>query len=190
MPRCPSGCGWKANCAAPSTTAQLAVVYQPLFELGQARPAGGVLSGFEALVRWPHPQDGTLVPAAFLPMAEESQPDGAADRLRAALRLPAAAPVAAATPSLADLGISVNVSGARPGAARRFVARVSRALVESGLQPAQLTLELTENILMSRSTAPAARWPRCASWACTWRWTTSAPAIRRSATWRSCPSTA
>jgi diguanylate cyclase (GGDEF)-like protein/PAS domain S-box-containing protein len=69
---------------------QLAVVYQPLVEL-----ATGRLSGFEALLRWEHPASGTLGPVAFLQVAEEVGPDGAAERLRAALRLPAVASMAA-----------------------------------------------------------------------------------------------
>ncbi|MBI5716937.1 MAG: bifunctional diguanylate cyclase/phosphodiesterase [Burkholderiales bacterium] len=126
-------------------TGQLALAYQPIQEL-----ASGRLAGFEALVRWQHPVDGTLAPGIFLPIAEEA---GMMVRisefvLQCACRQlrrwqderPAQAPL---------LTMSVNVSGhdiAHPA----FVARVSRALVESGLQARQLTLELTEHILMSR----------------------------------------
>ena len=46
---------------------QLSVVYQPIYQLHS-----GVLSGFEALVRWEHPSDGQISPAAFLPIAEEA----------------------------------------------------------------------------------------------------------------------
>ena len=52
-------------------------------------------------------------------------------------------------PQWADLTMNVNVSGpdiAHPA----FLARVTRAIVEAGIQPAQLCIELTENILMSR----------------------------------------
>jgi EAL domain-containing protein (putative c-di-GMP-specific phosphodiesterase class I) len=52
-------------------------------------------------------------------------------------------------PALADLQMSVNVS-ANDIAHRAFVPRVTRALVESGLQARHLTLELTENIITSR----------------------------------------
>ncbi len=123
---------------------ELAVVYQPLFEL-----ATGRLSGFEALVRWQHPQRGALGPAAFLPMAEESglmQPLSefvlhcACQQLRAWQR---------SAPDLAELTMSVNVS-AGDLAHSAFVARVSRALVEASLAPQHLTLELTEGILMSQ----------------------------------------
>ena len=46
---------------------QFAVHYQPLMELG-----GGTEVGFEALVRWNHPQKGMVSPAAFIPIAESS----------------------------------------------------------------------------------------------------------------------
>jgi diguanylate cyclase (GGDEF)-like protein/PAS domain S-box-containing protein len=123
----------------------LQVLFQPLYELGSGRVAG-----FEALVRWDHPQEGRIAPLDFLPIAEE-----------AGLMLPLtdfvlhcacrqlAAWQAAAAPGAPLLTMNVNVS-AHDIAHAPFVARVSRALVESGLQPAQLCLELTENILMSR----------------------------------------
>ncbi|MBL8334274.1 MAG: EAL domain-containing protein [Rubrivivax sp.] len=123
---------------------QLSVEYQPLFEL-----QGGRLSGFEALVRWQHPTRGLLAPASFLAIAEEAElMIGLTDfvlhcacrQLRHWQTL---------DPSLAELGISVNVSAADL-AQPAFVARVSRALVESGLRAPHLTLELTENILMAR----------------------------------------
>jgi diguanylate cyclase (GGDEF)-like protein/PAS domain S-box-containing protein len=122
----------------------LGVQYQPLFELDQGR-----LAGFEALVRWPHPRDGLLAPDRFLPMAEESQQ---MERLTDFVLHCACRQLRqwqVSNPALAGLGISVNVSGADL-ASPAFVARVSRALVESGLPAQQLTLELTENILMAR----------------------------------------
>jgi EAL domain-containing protein (putative c-di-GMP-specific phosphodiesterase class I) len=47
---------------------RLALEYQPLFDLRRRRR----LTGFEALARWPHPVDGSIAPAAFLPIAEEA----------------------------------------------------------------------------------------------------------------------
>ena len=46
---------------------RLKVAYQPVHELSDGR-----LAGFEALVRWQHPVDGTISPGAFLPIAEEA----------------------------------------------------------------------------------------------------------------------
>ena len=46
---------------------ELAVHYQPIIDLNLAQ-----VSGFEALIRWEHPRDGTLQPEQFLPLAEET----------------------------------------------------------------------------------------------------------------------
>ena len=126
---------------------QLAVVYQPVFALGLGLGEGH-LSGFEALVRWQHPQDGTLVPADFLPIAEES---GLMLQLSDFVLHCACHQLRQwqlSDPRLAALTMSINLS-AHDLAHPALVARVGRALVESGLRPEHLTLELTENILMS-----------------------------------------
>ena len=46
---------------------QLRAVYQPIVDL-----KSGKITGFEALVRWEHPTRGTIPPAAFIPLAEET----------------------------------------------------------------------------------------------------------------------
>lgn len=123
---------------------QLAVAYQPLFEL-----ASGRVIGFEALARWNHPEFGAISPATFIGVAED-----------AGLMLPLTDFMLRTVcgqlrqwqerdPKFAELGMHVNVSGndlAHPN----FVARVNSAIVEARLQPQHLTLELTENILMER----------------------------------------
>jgi diguanylate cyclase (GGDEF)-like protein/PAS domain S-box-containing protein len=123
---------------------QLTVAYQPLLELSSGR-----ISGFEALVRWVHPQDGSISPGAFLPIAEEAGLmlrltdfvlHCACRQLRQWQQL---------DPALATLTMNVNISG-HDIAHAALVARVTRAIVEAGLQPQQLCLELTENILMTR----------------------------------------
>jgi diguanylate cyclase (GGDEF)-like protein/PAS domain S-box-containing protein len=123
---------------------RLTVAYQPVCEL-----ASGAISGFEALVRWQHPSDGSISPADFLPIAEEAGlmlrltdfvMHCACRQLREWQQL---------DPAWAELTMNVNVSGHDIGHAA-FVARVTRAIVESGIKPHQLCIELTENILMSR----------------------------------------
>ncbi len=126
----------------------LTVAYQPIWELGSAGAACR-LSGFEALVRWQHPQDGSISPAAFLPIAEEA---GLMLRLTDFVLHCACRQLRAwqqMSPAHAGLTMNVNVSG-HDIAHAALVARVTRALVESELQPVHLCLELTENILMSR----------------------------------------
>ncbi len=126
---------------------RLNVAYQPVFELdGQGAPR---LSGFEALVRWNHPLDGSISPAAFLPIAEEA---GLMIRLTDFVLHCACHQLhewQRSDPTWAKLTMNVNVSGHDIGHPA-FVARVTRALVEAEVRPAQLCLELTENILMSR----------------------------------------
>ncbi len=122
---------------------ELALDYQPLFDL-----ASGRASGFEALVRWRHPVDGTLGPAAFLAIAEET---GQMAQLSEFVLHQACRQLRSFQlihPALADLTMSVNVSAQDLGQPH-FVDRVSRAIVEAGLRPQHLTLELTEHMLMS-----------------------------------------
>ena len=125
----------------------LSVVYQPLMELDNGR-----LTGFEALVRWQHPVEGLLPPAAFLSIAEET---GLMLKLSdfvihcACRQLRQWQDADPSNAELAGLTISVNIS-ANDLAHSAFAARVGQALVESGCPAKLLTLELTENILMSQ----------------------------------------
>ena len=122
----------------------LTVVYQPLFEI-----AGGRIAGFEALLRWRHPEHGAISPAEFLPIAEEA---GLMVRLTDFVLHCACRQLRAwqsLGPAQGELTMNVNLSGhdlAHPA----LVARVTQALVEAGVQAEHLCLELTENVLMSR----------------------------------------
>ena len=122
----------------------LSVAYQPVFDLTH-----GKLIALEALVRWRHPSEGALLPAAFLPIAEES---GLMRRVSDFMLHAACRQVRSwqlSHPAWAELSVNVNVAAedlSQPG----FVTRVQTALIESGLRAEHLTLELTENILMSR----------------------------------------
>jgi diguanylate cyclase (GGDEF)-like protein/PAS domain S-box-containing protein len=123
---------------------RLTVAYQPVSDLSSGR-----ITGFEALVRWHHPVDGTISPDAFLPIAEEA---GLMLRLTDFVMHCACRQLREwqlRDPAYAQLTMNVNLSG-HDVAHAALVARVTRALVESGLQPRHLCLELTENILMSR----------------------------------------
>jgi len=120
----------------------LSVEYQPLFNL-----ATGMLSGFEALARWHHPQLGTISPATFIPIAEESGLIiGLTDFVlhEACRQLKRCHEM-----GVAGLTMHVNIS-ANDIAHKGFVSRVTHALAQSQLKPQDLVLELTENILMAR----------------------------------------
>jgi diguanylate cyclase (GGDEF)-like protein/PAS domain S-box-containing protein len=120
------------------------LVYQPIVAL-----TSGEVAGFEALVRWPHPQWGMMQPDQFIELAEETghivplgswvlgQAVGEVVRWRR--RLPHETP----------LYVSVNVS-ARQFRDAGFVDSVRHVLAESGLAPSALMLELTETVLLHR----------------------------------------
>jgi diguanylate cyclase (GGDEF)-like protein len=115
---------------------QFELYYQPVVNL-----ASGDISGFEALIRWNHPEQGVVAPASFIPLAEET-----------GLIVPVgewvirqACATAAQWPS--DLSVAVNISAAQfrnPGLMQVIVG----ALATSGLQPTRLEIEITETVLL------------------------------------------
>jgi diguanylate cyclase (GGDEF)-like protein/PAS domain S-box-containing protein len=121
---------------------ELEVHYQPIVSL-----RGNELTGFEALVRWHHPERGMLLPAAFIGVAEETGvilPLGMwvleeACRQLAAWR--------AAEPRWRDLAVCVNLSPRLFGQPD-LVRRVREALERTGLPARCLKLELTEGLLI------------------------------------------
>ena len=118
---------------------ELVVHYQPIVRSGDRR-----LSGFEALVRWQHPERGLLGPGAFLPTAEET---GLVVPLGQHVLRAACAALAAWRRTGAAGRMSVNVS-AQHLAAGTLGADVAQALEGSGLQPQDLVLEITEQALV------------------------------------------
>jgi diguanylate cyclase (GGDEF)-like protein/PAS domain S-box-containing protein len=118
---------------------ELEPFYQPLVNMKTGR-----VSGFEALVRWHHPEAGLIMPSSFIPVAEEVGlivPIGE-------WMLDQACREAAKWP--AEIGISVNVSVAQ---IRQpwLVETVERTLRGSGLSPDRLSLEITESLLMQNT---------------------------------------
>jgi diguanylate cyclase (GGDEF)-like protein len=129
---------------------ELRLLYQPIVELD-----GGRTIGVEALLRWQHPRRGLVAPLNFIPLAEETGlivPIGRwvlGEACRQGRRWQLAAPAGRA-PTM-----SVNISG-RQLLEPTLVAEVAEALAESGLEPALLTLEITESILMQNTEATVA----------------------------------
>ena len=115
---------------------ELELVYQP-----QVRLPEGVVTGFEALIRWNHPDRGLISPADFIPLAEEiGEIHAIGDWV-----LQSACLEAMNWPD--ELSVAVNVSPAQ-FESERFVESVREALERSGLDPARLEIEITEGILI------------------------------------------
>ena len=119
---------------------QLEVHYQPTVRLSDGRT-----TGFEALVRWNHPERGLIPPVEFIPLAEETGAISGIGRwvLREALRQGAVWSAETGVP----LRMAVNLSP------RQFqdgdvAAEVAAALKETGFPAAQLTIEVTEGVLV------------------------------------------
>ncbi len=116
------------------TEKHLEVYYQPLVQ-----PTG--IAGFEALLRWNHPDRGMISPADFIPIAEECGLIGPIG----AWVLEQACADAASWPG--HLKVAVNLSPAQ-FQTRSLVADTEHALTASGLSPKRLELEITESILI------------------------------------------
>jgi predicted signal transduction protein with EAL and GGDEF domain len=124
---------------------RLSVHYQP-----QHGVEDGQLTGFEALVRWRHPQRGWISPAQFIPVAEETG-------LVVALGewvLRQACHDAVAWGGTGK--IAVNVSGVQL-ASRHLVRTVAQVLAETGLAPHRLELEVTETAVLADPAAARTR---------------------------------
>lgn len=130
---------------------ELRAFYQPVIDLRSGR-----LVGFEALLRWIHPERGMVSPADFIPVAEET---GLIHGLGRWVMRAACAQMREWTeshPTAEPLSISVNVSG-RQLAESDLVAHVVEVLDETRLDPRQLKLEITESALMQDPAAASER---------------------------------
>ncbi len=120
---------------------ELELCYQPLVNLEAGR-----VCGFEALLRWRHPERGMISPAEFIPLAEETGlivPIGAWALRRACLD-------ASAWPE--HVRVAVNVSPVQFRGPGLFEA-VAGALSDAGLPASRLELEITESVMLHDSAA-------------------------------------
>lgn len=117
----------------------LRVAYQPKLRLGS-----GEVTGFEALVRWSHPELGPISPAEFVPLAEAT---GLISALTSTVLRAALTTCRSWHDAGKPVGIAVNIS-ARSLDDSVLVGQVAAMLTASGLEPRWLTLEITESSVM------------------------------------------
>ncbi len=125
--------------------AQLKLFYQPIVDMSDER-----ITSVEALLRWQHPERGLVTPDTFIPLAEQTGlivPIG-----RWVLREACSQVMRWRRdhPDTAPRGVSVNLS-ARQMYDPRLIEDVFDALADSGMEPSNLTLEITESMLIGES---------------------------------------
>lgn len=127
------------------TRNELTLVYQPIVDL-----ESGDLVGFEALVRWHHPEKGPISPAKFIPIAEES---GLIIPLGSWVLRQACAQLAAwigefqleKRPTM-----SINLSSLELGQSY-FLEHIDEVLADTGIDADLIKLEITESTLMENT---------------------------------------
>jgi diguanylate cyclase (GGDEF)-like protein/PAS domain S-box-containing protein len=125
------------------------VYYQPIVSVGS-----GTTLGFEALVRWDHPQHGFIAPAEFIPVAEETGLISAIDRIVLSAACGQMREWIDQFPNHPDLTVSVNLSGkhfSQPDLAEQ----VTCILQETELPAKHLKLEITESAIMEDAESAA-----------------------------------
>jgi diguanylate cyclase (GGDEF)-like protein len=119
---------------------ELVLHYQPKIVAGT-----DVVSGVEALVRWQHPTLGLLYPDRFIPLVEQTD---LIDELTDWVLRRALAELTSLSPRCETLQMSVNVSTRNLGRPE-FASQVAQHLADVGVDPARLTIEVTETALMA-----------------------------------------
>jgi diguanylate cyclase (GGDEF)-like protein len=130
---------------------ELVVHFQPVVDVTDGR-----ITGFEALVRWQHPQRGLLMPGAFIDLAEET---GAILEIGQWVLREACRQVAgwrATIPVATEMHLNVNLSP-RQVTQSGLVADVRRILDETGFPADRLVLEITEGVALHPDEQTVAR---------------------------------
>ena len=122
---------------------ELEMVYQPVFAAD-----GETIRGVEALVRWHSPQLGSVSPGEFIPLAEETGLIGEIGDWTVKVAL-------ADAKSWPDIGIAVNVSPAQ-FRAEGLAESLIQMVMESGIEPKRVEIEVTEGVLIRDADKAAA----------------------------------
>jgi EAL domain-containing protein (putative c-di-GMP-specific phosphodiesterase class I) len=126
---------------------QLRLYYQPTVELDTLR-----IVGLEALLRWDHPERGLIPPSEFISLAEET---GLIVPIGRWVLFEACRQVAywqRTIDGCEELGVAINVSG-RQLQAREAVSDISDAIDAASLDPAAVTIEITESLFLTDTEA-------------------------------------
>jgi EAL domain-containing protein (putative c-di-GMP-specific phosphodiesterase class I) len=119
---------------------ELILYYQPKIDIKT-----GLMSGVEALVRWQHPERGLILPAEFIPMAEETGLISQLDEW--VLREACEQNKKWQGMGFSPISVAVNLSSAQ-FASHKLIGLVETILKETGLKPEYLELEITETMTM------------------------------------------
>lgn len=123
-------------------TSQLILFYQPKIELASQK-----ICGFEALLRWQHPEHGLVSPGLFVPIAEKSGLMGQLTDRVIALALPQMAQWAALG-FFPEVAINISADNLRE---LEFATHLLNQLQFYHIEPSQLILELTESSVMNEA---------------------------------------
>jgi diguanylate cyclase (GGDEF)-like protein/PAS domain S-box-containing protein len=131
----------RTDLATALEKSEFELVFQPLVDLHENN-----VCGFEALLRWRHPERGAITPDAFIPVAEET---GLINGIGEWVLNRACAE---ATKWPSNMRVAVNLSP-RQFQSDDLPEIVARALSKAGLAPGRLELEITESVLLQDSDA-------------------------------------
>jgi diguanylate cyclase len=138
---------------------ELMLYYQPIIDIQNMK-----IGGFEALMRWKHPQKGMISPGIFIPVAEESglilelsrfALDVACDATK---ELQKAADPKLVVPEPIFVGVNFSVKDFAGG---NLFAHMKETLEKKGVAPQQIHLEITETLLMEAPEAAKAELEKC-----------------------------
>lgn len=124
---------------------EFCIHYQPIVSLTSGR-----ISGFEALVRWKHPERGLITPEKFIPVAEETGLIVPIGQLVLSEACRQTRRWQRQFPAMQPLSISVNLSS-KQLTQPDLIDQIKQSLQRSGLDPLSLKLEITESVVMENT---------------------------------------
>lgn len=138
---------------------QLTLFYQPIIDVQNMK-----IAGFEALMRWKHPEKGMISPGVFIPVAEESGLIIELSRFALEVACDAVGKLqAAANPAITSekpifVGVNFSVKDFAEG---DLYAHIERTFAATGARPEQIHLEITESLLMEAPEAAKTQLEKC-----------------------------